>query len=252
MHISDEQLSAFLDQELSAQGMEEVREAIRLDATLAERLAQLSAADALVRRHAAAIDEVPMPASIMKLLGKSADVVYLSQWQKARQKVTLILREHAALAASLALIIGLASGQLLNFSTGTDTSIDENGRLWASLHSGLHSELQSALDTTLSGQRITLAADAIFLPDFSFMDTQERHCRQYSVSLSDHVSESLACRSAEGWEVVATANASNVFTTGEYQPASGGSLLDSTLDVLMQGSVLSLDEENQLIQNGWR
>ena len=177
MHINDEKLSAFLDQELTAQDMEEVREAIRLDATLTERLAQLASADAMVKRHAAAIDDVPMPASIIKMLdnSKPADVVYLSEWQKARQKVSQTLREHAALAASLALVIGLASGQLLNFST--DTGIDNNGGLWASLHSESHGGLQSALDTTLSGQRAALAADANFLPNLSFIDKQQRYCR---------------------------------------------------------------------------
>lgn len=241
MTISDEKLSAFLDAELPEQEMAELRSAMQRDETLAERLADLVSSNEAFKRYTTAIDCVPMPESVLQLLRsddsqQTAKVVHISRWQQARRRLTDNFREHAALAASIALVAGFAGGQFI----GSNPTI--------SPATGLTAAVAATLDSTASGASVSVGGDATFLAHFSFSDNQARVCRQFSLQEGNNASENLACRSNAQWELIATARASSVYRAGEYQPASGANLLDSTLDALMQGAALTLDEEAQLLQ----
>jgi hypothetical protein len=226
MTISDEKLSAFLDRELPEQEMAQIREAIQQDTALAERLADLARADGAVRRYAAAIDSVPMPERVLQLLREgnteqSANVVDFSRWQQARQRITRTFREHAALAASIALVAGFAGGHFMSDNNPGSPAM------------GLTASVRAALDSSASGTTVDLHDDATLLAHFSFRDNQARLCRQFSLRETQGASENLACRTDGNWELIATARFAN--------------LLDSTLDVLMQGAALSLAEEAELL-----
>src|SRR5690554_6868254 len=69
--INDEVLSAFMDRELDEAVAFHVREAIKEDAALGERLAELTRADELVRTHAHALDQQPLPAELLQRLESS-------------------------------------------------------------------------------------------------------------------------------------------------------------------------------------
>lgn len=245
MTISDEKLSAFLDRELPEQEMAQIREAIAQDATLAARLADLVRTDDAVRHYAATIDSVPMPESVLDLLRQekteaTSNVVDLSRWQQARQRIGRTFREHAALAASIALVAGFAGGQFLGDSNGGFNSPGSPAM-------GLTASVSAALDSSASGVTVNLHDETSLLAHFSFRDNQARLCRQFSLQENQGASENVACRTDGDWELIATAKVSSVYPIDEYQPASGVSLLDSTLDVLMQGSALSLEEEAELL-----
>jgi len=230
MTISDETLSAFLDRELSDDKMAHVRDAIAVDPAVAERVAQLASVDALVRKHADAMSTKEMPENITRLLAPN-NVVDLSLWNRTRR----ILQEHAALAASLALLVGLSAGYL----GGSDSP-------------ATRPDLATWLDSAISGETVTVDSDTRLLARFTFIDNQQRYCRHYQLQTEDAVSENVACRHHDGWELVATAQTSRIHQANDYQLASSTALLDSTLDVMMQGQALSLDDETQLIQQRWR
>jgi hypothetical protein len=249
MNISDEMLSAFLDDELPENDMAAVRDAICLDASLAGRLARLASTDGAVKRYASAIDAVPMPEAVLDLLrtepanaGKGSKVTVLAHWRQARQKWHEVLREHATLAAGIALVLGVSGGLLL----------DNNSSGSAALSAGLvlAPAASAALDSTLSGQTVDIG-DHTFLARFSFVDTQSRFCRQFRIEDIDNGSEHLACHNGADWELLASARASGVYRTQDYQTASSSVLLDSTLNVLMRDPALSLTEEAALIQSHW-
>ena len=61
MKISDEQLSAFLDNELDDEQMALVRDAIAADETLCDRMATLSMVDHVVKRAAEQATTGPVP-----------------------------------------------------------------------------------------------------------------------------------------------------------------------------------------------
>lgn len=265
MNISDEKLGAFLDQELSDQEMELIREAIRGDASLAERLAALASVEALLQRHASALDSHPMPAAVLAMLQpgeQTADrdtaaepdnIVRLSGWQARRQQARLWLGQHAALAAGIALVIGFTGGQFLD--TGV-TGGNTGGPAASMIAINMDASLNEALDNTLSGEMLKINDNTRMLSRFSFADQQSRHCRQFVVE-SDaagdtvNASENIACRTGRSWELVASARAVST-PAGEYQTASGSAMLDSTLDAMMPGSALSLEEETALIADQWQ
>ncbi|HDZ07806.1 anti-sigma factor family protein [Pseudohongiella sp.] len=261
MNISDEKLGAFLDQELSNQEMELVRDAIRNDAALTQRLAALASVEALLQRHASALDSRPMPDAVLAMLQRkeqAADaeataapdnVVQMSSWQARRQQARQWLSQHAALAAGIALVVGFTGGQLLN--TGM-----AGGPAARMVAINMDASLNDALDTTLSGETLSIDNDTRMLSRFSFVDQQSQHCRQFIVengSVGETViaSENIACHTGQGWEIVASVRTAGTHA-GEYQTAGGSSLLDSALDAMMPGSALSLEEEIALIADQWQ
>jgi len=234
MKISDEQLSAFLDQELSDKEMIQIRAALSVDLNLTDRLAELAVTDELVRAHASAIDSVPMPESVTRLL-RSNKVVELSWWRRTHLQLT----EHAALAASIALMLGLGFGYLIP----TDPSARSADPDWQ--------RLASYLETAPSGTSLAVTADTQLINRFSFVDQQDTYCRQFALQTTSTVSENVACRVDGSWELIANAQTSRVYNQAEYTLASGAALLDSTLDAMMSGQALSLDEETVLIEQSW-
>lgn len=246
MIINDEMLSAYLDNELSEQDRAMLEASLRDDVEAADRLAQMASINALLGKHAAMIDTLPMPESVLAMLrqdspsASASNVVELSRFRQARQRVMHVVREHAALAASLALLLGFAGGQILP----TDNSDPGTGSVSGAVF--------AALDTVPSGQQLNIDAGTHLTARFSFQDTQSRFCRQYVLQDGQGSSENIACRDQNEWTLVASALTSAVASSAQYQPASGPRLLDNMLDAMMQGSALSQAEEQTAINNQWR
>lgn len=254
MTINDEMLSAYLDNELSENDRALVQASLGGDEATADRLAQLACVDALVSKQAALIDQLPMPASVLALLGAgpagaasdmtntnvAGNVVELSRFRQARQRFMHVVREHAALAASLALLLGFAGGQMMPGSDSQPGVGDANAAFFA------------ALDTLPSGEQHAVDNTTSLTARFSFQDTQARFCRQYQVQDAQGSSENLACREQGQWALVASIRSSAVPAATDYQTASGPRLLDSMLDSMMQGAALSRDQELAAIGQRWQ
>lgn len=248
MTINDDILSAFLDGELPEHEMAQVQDAIASDAGIAIRFNELARVHALVSQQAALIDQVPMPESVLALLQSgptqtdkrqqpaASNVVELSRLRKVRLQAQQFMHEHAALAASIALVIGFAGGQWL--------SVDKSNAGDAALY--------AALDVSPSGQQVALGDGSQIMARFSFMDTESRFCRQYQVQDEVGSSENLACRDQSGWTLMASARIPGQSATQSYTTASGPRLLDSLLDVMMTGPALSQSEEQAAINSQWQ
>ncbi|OFE12963.1 hypothetical protein PHACT_07270 [Pseudohongiella acticola] len=263
MNISDEKLGAFLDRELPDHEMNAINIAVANDNTLAARLAALASADALLKRHASALDSRPMPDGVLTLLQAEADesalsataaqthkdsattdnVVPMSRWQEKRQSAGQWFNRHVALAAGIALVVGFTGGQFLD-----DADRDATGSMMAMT---LDSDVSNALDTQVSGEALIIDDATRIQSRFSFVDTNARRCRQFVLQQNGHSSENIACHTQQGWELIASVVATGA-NAGEYQTASGNSMLDSALDAMMTGNALSLDKENELISRQWQ
>ncbi|WP_339867017.1 hypothetical protein [Pseudohongiella nitratireducens] len=235
MQINDEILSAMLDGELDAEQTQEVNHAMVADPKLAARFAELAAANASFVQSAKMIDEAPMPDAVTRLLESAeqdsnvADLQAFRQLRKpthnASNKPAL---RWAALAASLALAVGLAGGNLL----GTGSSSH-----------ALSPAVADALNSVSSGEQVEIGSTESMLAGFSFVDTDERFCRQFSVNSQDGSSNQIACRDGEDWEQVAVIRSTEQLSES-YQPASANNqALDGVLDTIMVGAPLSLEEE---------
>lgn len=232
-HIDDEQLSAFLDGELSATESTQLRAALAHEPRLAERLEVLRQVDALVRQQAHALDAMPLPERILARLQAWEDTVpraRIGAWLHAQRQTAYL-----ALAALLVLTVGVgAFWQAWQPLTNTGMSVD----------------LATLLNTTPSGEEAR-AGDATFLSHFSFQSKDGNWCRQYQWRTSAGSSEHIACHENDAWTLEVSSNPEATLREDAYLPASGSSPVDAALDTLMQGAVLDLNTEATLIANGW-
>ncbi|MEX2469400.1 MAG: hypothetical protein WD396_06575 [Pseudohongiellaceae bacterium] len=241
LQINDERLTAFLDGELPSDEMQEVREAIAADAALAARLADITQIDTLVRSHAHAMDDRPMPKAVMRgLQGTGDKIVSLNIWHRGRQ----VMEQHAALAAGLvmavALLVIMVPRQL------------EEERLQGRLQeSAALADYADYLADTLSGNTVMIDDGAMLMGRFSFRDERSRYCRQYRLQTQQTSSENVACRDAQGWTLVASLETSAAGDS-EYRPTSQVPAMEALLDDMMQGDILTLEEEQTLIDQDWR
>ncbi|PKM17179.1 MAG: hypothetical protein CVV11_20660 [Gammaproteobacteria bacterium HGW-Gammaproteobacteria-15] len=240
MMLSDEMLSAFLDAQLSPAEMDAVRQQLLDDEQLTERLADLAMVDSLVQQHYTQIDERPMPEAILQLLHQdvpklaetpgNAKVIPFPLWRRAQQQ----LQRHAAAVACIALFAGYGASQL-------------SGPAQPAL-AGLTKDVVQLLDSAASGQGYQLAQQQL-TPRLSFINQQGDFCRQYSLQSQAELSENIACRRNGRWRQHASVNLelSGVVNEGQYQTASGGSIVDNILDNMMAGPALTATAEQQYL-----
>lgn len=152
----------------------------------------------------------------------------------------------AAIAASLALVVGLGIGTHFNRSPGPIIAVLGDAPVGGPLH--------VALETSPSGT----ATDHGVQPMLSFRDGAGRPCREFEVTqeLPGELEIGIACRTPEGrWhvEIVVAAPKTAPGTDG-YSPASGagGSALNAMLDSLGAGPAFAPDVEASLIRRQWR
>ncbi|MBE0486397.1 hypothetical protein [Marinobacter sp.] len=235
MKITDELLSAFLDNELSEPEMAAVRDQIELDPALADRLAELASVDAGLQRHYGAIDDQPVPDSVTRLLkqpdpvASSNNVVAFPWWRR--------LREHSGKAVAAAVIAGIAMTQWLN-------SPNVDPPAW--------SALAEVLEHEPSGQAYVLGSDITLTPRLTFQNQAGDWCRQFRLDTATEASEQIACRDGRGdWASLVTVNAPSVPDSQRYQTASGGHIMDDVLDQMMAGPPMALDEEAAMLGGRW-
>ncbi|WP_308364952.1 MULTISPECIES: hypothetical protein [unclassified Microbulbifer] len=236
--LTDETLSAFLDAELPEAEMEHVRQRLCEDETLSDRLAELASVDQLLAVTYSSIDERPLPEAVTTMLAeesppRSAQVIQFPLWRRAHEQ----LQRHAGIAAAVTLAIGLGAGWLL---PGQPQG-DDNG--WR--------PIAATLEHAPSGKTQELADGRQLTPRLTFISRQGDYCRQYQVVSGAQGSENIACRSGDGeWQLTASVQQDAVQEPGTYQTASGGSLLDSTLDAMVATDI-DPGAEAKIIAEDW-
>lgn len=264
--ITDDMLSAFLDNALSASDMERVREAMAQDLTVADRLAELAQVDMVVKKAADVATRIPLPAAVVQLLGQhSMDATHGNNTKHAsvtrkvlpfseteRQFDGRATLKHVgmrptkrkswtfplAIAASLAVVAGLSFFQL-------DNKEAQQSSYWANV--------SEALNTVHSGTTITLASGKRVTPQLSFEDTQHHYCRQAQVQSNDELNVMIACKNKQGnWQLKVTETFLVSPMGGEYQTASASNVFDNELDKMMLSQPLNHQQEQQAIKQQWQ
>ncbi|MDG6099563.1 hypothetical protein EXU34_19065 [Alteromonas sp. ZYF713] len=235
MKISDQQLSAFIDNELSASEAEAVRSAIAEDESLCDRLAALSIVDHYVKQAAEEATRQPMPERITALFEapaeQSSNVVAFPAGAR-RHRVFSGL----ALAASVALIA------LIGVKVAPVGETNANDQ-WAAV--------SDVLDTKISGQ-VYQADDQIVRPQLAFYNQQDQLCRQLERQIAGTREALIACKTNDQWQIKAKqVIGADLIDSGEYQTASAGKLLTTQLDQMIKGTPLNRKQEQQAIENQW-
>ena len=246
MKITDEQLSAFLDNELDELQMSLVRDAIAQDDTLCDRLAALSMVDHVVKTAAEQATNSPVPAHIEALCDAEQESNVVSfvehKTQNANQKKAIQgsnvrwLRG-MAMAASVALVGLLGWQQLM------DGQLSGNSE-WQ--------QIAAVLDSQTSGQAYQAGAQTV-MPQLSFLNKDGALCRQFTVTGTERHDAMIACKQEGSWQQrAAVALDKPSGQPGEYQTATSVTALDNVLDEIMQGAPLNREQEQNAIQTNWQ
>lgn len=227
--ISDETLSAFLDAELPEADMQRIFHRVQHDPELAIRLARLCSMDACFRKMSRRLDEQPLPSAVTELLQQAtshSNQPKQAWWQQSYS----YLQQHAAAAASVALVAGLLLGY--------NAPAEQDG--WPMI--------ANTLEQSISGQSYTPTKHITLTPTLAFINNEQQLCRHYQQSSPAGSSEHLACKQGNDWQLVASAYQRPATQSGDYQLASHQSALDSIIDQQGVHSVLTLQQEQAMQQ----
>lgn len=238
MNLTDEKLSAFIDNELPANEMDAIRDLIATDDSLVDRIAQLSFVDHAVSTTLHAIDDKPLPNSVHQLFETeqaSASASNVVQFPVIRKVVT-VLREHASIAAVLVLAIGITIGTY--FSTDTAEDLD-----WASVN--------QVLDNNLSDQTVSVNADWTMHLKTSFINTDNHYCRLFALNSTSSAHMNIACQQQGGWQLHSRIPYEPT-QANDYQTASVDPTINQLIDSTIQGGFLNRAQEQEAINQQWK
>lgn len=243
--VDDEALSAFLDGELPTDRRAEVARALVATPALAERLAALAELDRGLRRLFDPVLAEPVPERLRALV--EPEVATTGAVVVPFRRRAAAAWRPAALAASLALVIGLGAGWGLRAPSP---------RPVASLAPSAPPTLQAILDSAASGETRALGPDAEVTPVASSAAAGGGWCRLFRLTGASGPADGIACRDEGGWRVLAyVALADSAATPDDgYAPASAdsGSPLRGLIPKLGLGDPVDPATEERLIRDGWR
>lgn len=265
--IDDQTLNAYIDGALGPEETARVAQAIAGDTSLQTRVEALRRADRLAADVFSDIDRRPMPEGVRDMLSRdavadddtaSADgtqdhnvIPFPGLRQALRRPASL-----AAMAASLALVIGFGAGLL---SAGGPAGGPERASLLqASAGSiGKGHPLHVALEEARSGAlyEIDGASPVTVRPLLSFRGKDGGFCREILIGSGAEVAaRSLACKQdSANWRIVAMA-ASEAGPSNGYAQASGESsaAIQAAIDSRIAGDPLDAAGEARAIARDWR
>ncbi|WP_412074071.1 anti-sigma factor family protein [Tritonibacter mobilis] len=236
-HIPDEVLMAYADGELPADEAAKLEARLSEDADLAARVQVFSASAAALQGLKHADTSAPMPAGLEQALqarvasaAADAPAMVAADPVPAGNVVAFPQRRvplwTGALAATVALAVGLGAGLLAGKGTGPSGGADP---------------IFAALDSLPSGEVTTLADGTELRMVASFNSSDGALCREYEQIGQNATGQlTVACRDQGAWVpqlVVALGGAEG------YAPASAPELLDLYYVQSEAGSVLPPEEE---------
>lgn len=236
-HIPDEVLMAYADGELPADEAATLEARLSEDADLAARVRVFSASAAALQGLKHADTSAAMPAGLEQALrarvasaAADAPAMVAADPVPAGNVVAFPQRRvplwTGALAATVALAVGLGAGLLAGKGTGPNGNADP---------------VFAALDSLPSGAATTLADGTELRMVASFNSSDGALCREYEQIGQNATGQlTVACRDQGAWVpqlVVALGGAEG------YAPASAPELLDLYYVQSEAGSVLSPEEE---------
>ncbi len=246
VEISDELLSAFLDAELDETQMEQIRQCIAEDESIANRVAELSLVDELLTEQYSKINHQPLPTELQNMLDQlpdnelpeqAAQVVTFPDSEKKRAP----FKQHLAMVASVALVAGIGLTQLFSL-TGNNETTNLAEQNWSQVSDFLNTEPSSK---TLSLNTYQLQAK------LSFTDKAGHFCRQFELVSQTQVQNNIACKVAGQWQLAASFY-QNKTDVAEYQTATATGAVRQTVDAMAQGPFLNKQQEQVAINNHWQ
>ncbi len=257
--ITDEQLMAFADDELSGAEHDNIAAAVAADPALAERLAQQRRLrEQLQRAFAGELDE-PVPERLLQAVAPAAapapaparaPVISLARHRAAVEAARTPAAPRArpgwvqwgGLAASIAIGVLIGHFGWPGGNAAHDGFALEAGKLVA------RGPLQASLSTQTAA---TPEPGAAVQLHFSFVDQAGRYCRTFSTSGN----AGLACREGSDWAAQWLVDSPPGATPPGGMRQAGSALpaaLLAEVDRRIDGPPLDAAAEQQALQRGWQ
>lgn len=245
--FTDETLMAYADGALDATAARRVSDAARSDEDIAARIALFRGTAEALGRAAEAERAEPAPEALIARVRATLDT---AQRQTAGDVVPLRPRPPrgerpaaiwpAALAASLALAVGLGAGWGLAPSGGTGEPPAFDGA-WPA-----QADLSDPLSRLGTGEEASTEAGEITVIS-SFRDASGAFCREFEIAAEGRGYVSVACRDAGDWHLrFAAATGSDA---DGYAPASSLEALDAYLEGIGAGGPLDPAAEAEALSD---
>lgn len=237
--VTDEQIMAWLDGELSPEQREQIEALVAVSPELARRTSQLSKLESMLAPAYAETLKAPIPARFDALLAKPRGSVW--SLSGLRSVLAGVFDVKPLAMAAGALVVGvIAGGVLLGApqAPGFETTVD--GALIA------NSAMATSLASLHSGEGGGEKAVRIKL---SVVDDAGHFCRQFETSDS----AGLACLEGETWKVDALAKHKASSSAGQYVMADGETdpAIKAALERRGVQQVLDRSAESAAIAAGW-
>jgi putative transcriptional regulator len=199
----------------------------------------------LVAGGAQAADRIrPAPPRLVRLL---PDVRFRDYWSGP-----------AAMAASVAVVLGLGLGWLLAGGPDADGFAIEDLVRTDGRRLIAYGPLESALQSLPSGEEAALSSEdgmARLGVTMTFQNQAGDYCRQYRIDVLSHDYSGIACRTGGEWAVKIHALVPPQPRASEQTvPAGGGAeaAIDAVIGSLISGNPLVREDEARLMGKGWR
>lgn len=258
--LTDEMLVAYVDGELSPEDSAEVERAWKADQKVREAVQVFRDSAEWSRR---AFDDVlrePVPERLIRAASGEA----YAQGAETATPVAAPGRPRRArlvglaMAASIALAIGIGGGYGLSSLVGPDQSGSDELMLVGTVDHGR--TLHVALESTASGILTEIGDGADVMPLSTFVDRGGRYCREFQASLADpdgrRAAFGVACRRPTGfWQVEAVVAAPNPgqIHADRFVTASGPAEdpIQVLIDAMSNTGPITLDDEAAILATGW-
>ncbi len=238
--LTDEMLMAYVDGELDPETVGRIEAGLTDDPVLAKRIEVFSRTRDILADAARARPTEPVPAPIM---AKALSTIEAARGRVAAENIVPFRKKQQApssrfipmaVAASLALVVGLAAGLGLSGRGATGVTF-----------ASLAPDVAVALSSEASGERMDVGGGQ-FVAIASFQNAEGEICREFEFDAADlSTIVSVACHDGRAWTprfaVLTSAD------SGGYAPASSLETLDAYLAAIGAGEPLTPDQEAQAL-----
>jgi len=243
MNISDEQLAAYLDGELSADDNAAVAAAVAADPTLARRAAAQQALRERVRRAFDRTLDEPVPEKLLDAV-RGSTIIGLDAAKRRRRRPGLATTVWIAAAASIALAV-LVVPRLLRLSG------DEPNIVTIGPNRTAGGELAKALSLQLASEQSSSRVQL----GVSFLAKSGEYCRTFITARNEGPVAGLACREQDSWRIdVIEPVGNSVGERGAYRQAASAlpPLVLQAVQARIAGEPLDATGEGRARENGWK
>lgn len=243
MKVTDEELMAYADGELSHADAARVEGALAADAGLAEKLAAHRRLHAALQGHLDPVAQEPVPDALTAMIvaarkedeaGKVVSLAAARAGREAKAPPRPFLQRWGGLAIAASLVLGVMLGTQMQSGGAI---VERNGALLAS------GPLAKGLDTQLAS---TEGGSVRILT--SFQRDGGGYCRVFEAAST----AGIACKDQTGW-VLERIMSSGTRQASDYRQAgSADSELMSAAQDMAKGEPLDAGQEKAAVVKGWR